>query len=254
MSTTVHSRRPLAIAAAAAFAVLTILALATARPAAALPEYKVAKFKVSLKGTQEVKTANHQDAEFPCDVRDYSTSGETTKFKTKKPLVFTVSQRGKAEPTFSAAKTGFSFPVTATINRYNNPDITTSGDPSCGDNGGGVVGGGPKSDCGIKKAPWDLAFEYDYYRKDILTITDYSGGDDPFDYCGGGAEMFPFLSDTDGRANPLGGELPAEELFDPKIGKLILLAKGRKADDTSISTSIIDVRWELTLKRMKTAD
>ena len=236
---------------------LTGLAIAAiggfaAQPAAAAPAFDSAKFKVTVKGTQVSSDNAHRDAEGPCDVSDYSTSGEKIKFRSKKAVVLTAFSVDNGPISFVNKQTGNLLPVKATIDRFHNPHITPSpGD--CGDNGGGVEGEPTPPDCGVKTASWQLGLEYLDEGEEILGFYD-TEGTDPYINCPHGLDFFPSMPFTDGKGNTIGSEMPRKELFDDKIGKLIVIGKGQHKELGGTYSSITDLRWELTLKRLKDAN
>lgn len=233
----------------AGLAALAAATLAVAvQPAVAAPSFDSARFKVSVKGTQVSSENIHRDADGPCDTSDYSTSGEKVRFKSAKPVILTAFSVDDGPVSFSNKRTGNLLPVRATIDRFHNPHITPAA-AECEDNGGGVEGGPTLADCGVKKAPWKLGLEYLSERREIVGFYD-TDGTDPYNNCPGGINLFPFMPFADGNAEPVGSELPRTELFDDKIGKLILIGKGQYKDLGMTYSSIVDLRWELTLKRL----
>jgi len=240
------SRLVPAAAVAAAVATLGATSAAADKP----PQNDWAKFKVTVKGTQSSKYSAHWDAETQCDVSDYSTSGETVKFRSRKPVILTAFDAGTGAPLLVNNETGSRIPMKATIDRFHDSNITPPTSPDCEDNGGGVETGATPPDCGTKSAKWTFDIGYVDEKRDLLGF-ESTEGTDPFQNCSAGLDSFPNLIETDGRANVIGTELPPSELFDEKLGKLILIGKGRRTDAGMTYTALTDVRWEITLKRLK---
>ncbi len=210
--------------------------------------YEQANFKVSLKGVQKVEHAYEHKSTGPCDIDISETGGETLRFKSTKAVKMTATKLpGNADPVFISKDAMVRMPVKATITRSQD---TTAGSPApgCPDNGGGGTPG-PGPDCGTKVIkPWWLGF--DYWKRDRIELMpeDVAGGD-PFERCGGGG--FPYLLQGQTFGKRPSADLPVEELFDPKIGKLITIGAGNHKVVGPEFWEDRDIRWELTLKRIR---
>jgi hypothetical protein len=209
--------------------------------------YQQAKFKVSLKGVQTVEHAYKHVATGPCDINITSGGGETLRFKSTKAVKMTATKLpGLPDPVFMSKQAMVRIPVKATITRSHN---TSAGSPApgCPDNGGGAEPG-PGPDCGTKVIkPWWLGF--DYWKRDRIELMpeDVAGGD-PFERCGGWG--FPYLLQGETFGKRPSADLPVNELFDEKIGKLITIGTGSHGTVDPEGWENRDIRWELTLKRI----
>lgn len=213
----------------------------------AVKGYEQATFKVSLKGTQTVEHAYDHTATDPCDIDISESGGETLRFKSTKAVKMTATKMsGLDHPIFMTGKSMARIPVKATITRSNDVSAGTPA-PGCPDNGGGSTPG-PGPDCGTKVIkPWWLGF--DYWKKDRIELMpeDVAGGD-PFERCGGWG--FPYLLQGATFGKRPSADLPVDELFDPKIGKLITIGRGNHNTVDPEGWEKRGIRWELTLKRI----
>ena len=72
--------------------------------------------------------------------------------------------------------------------------------------------------------------------------------DDPFANCPSGGHAFPTLVGTQEGA-PMRAELPRSELFDRKLGKIIVIARGQESETVGEHTYLTKVRWVVTFER-----
>lgn len=245
-------RRSLAASAASALALVALVVLVAApASAAAASKYEIANFEVEVKGIQKSTESFHHKAESECDVGDTSTITEKIVFKSKPKEITAYGVPGQLNPDLLFRQAG-KWPTAATISRHYTPRIVVPPpSPQCGENDGGESTG-PKDDCGTKKvSDWSLELEFDDRKKDGLGLTGLERKD-PFEACLAvlGELSFPYLIVSDTKEEPILADLPQDELFDPKIGKLIVLGNGTKRveePDVSVKSSI---EWDVSLTRI----
>ncbi|MGN6557178.1 MAG: hypothetical protein ACTHLH_04100 [Solirubrobacterales bacterium] len=184
-----------AIALALALCALAATAAALSAPAGADTYgngFSAARFKVEIKGTQDMIQHYTREAENECDVSDHSIGKERVTFHTTKPIYITATHMpGEFNPQlFGGPQLGI--PTVAKVQRSFTPVI---GQPpeSCAVAIGG--GGEPvKPDCGTKTIkPWRLNLQDAREKKNALLLSG-NGDQDPFVDCPGASTMgFPWL-------------------------------------------------------------
>lgn len=235
----------------AAAAVGAAVAAASAQAA----KYESARFKATVEGVQTVNWSKSSDEDGTCMVTHDNTGSEKVKFGSSKPVIVSAFKApGSKRPSLIAGEGLPELPVKAKITRQNEDTYGPMGpeDRDCAD-GPGMGGPPPASDCGTKAVGWKLDLGYDYQLKDRINLGAYNT-DDPFGRCPGvGSDGFPFLVGQVGgydgkRKLP---ELPSSELFDPSLGKLILIGRNKKTISRDGYSSQGSSRWVLELKRLK---
>jgi hypothetical protein len=214
--------------------------------------YKLARFKVEVKGWQTTVLQHTHAAENECDVSNFSSGSEKVNFRTTKPIVITASYfPGLDNPEFLSGKR-LAIPTKAVVKRSYTPRITMPAVP-CEENGGGVEQT-YQPDCGTKTVnPYWVKLEYaEKLARDTLLLTTYSSDGDPFERCPGAAShSFPFLTVYDTKAKLIGAELSQKELFDPNFRKWISIARGTVKETYTDSWSKTTIRWEVSFTRLK---
>jgi hypothetical protein len=210
--------------------------------------YGIAKFKAEVKGKQTYTSEYHHAAYGSCDVNMDESTGETVKFKSTKPVTVTayIGPDDKY-PSLLGGKGALVFPTKAVVSRNRSYAAGTTNDPSC-DNGGGVTTPTPPPDCGTKATSWKLGV--DYYKGDQLEIQPTNlNAEDPFLNCGSG--KFPYLIGSEAFGSSQPAELPEDELFDSKIGKLITIGRSSSSIVGPEGYDDAKLKWELSLTRIK---
>jgi hypothetical protein len=213
--------------------------------ASAMPKVKQAKFKLTVEGWQKNDWSINHESTSRCDPSDHSYGGEYAKFKSIKPVTLTAIQIGKEQPSFMIGKGLPYVDTTADVARNSTPAV--SGVPAdCIGSGGGD---GPNvPDCGLKTlSPYPVALEYSPLFKKSITLTSAGVFGPLYQYCGGG--VFPNLLASDTTGFPIHSELPPKELFDKKIGKLIVIGHGEYDFPMAEVKDRTEVHWEVTLTR-----
>jgi hypothetical protein len=214
--------------------------------------YKMARFKVEVKGWQTTVLQHTHAAENNCDISDSSSGSEKVNFRTTKPIVITASYfPGLENPEFFSGKQ-LAIPTKAVVKRSYTPRITMPAVP-CEDNGGGVEQT-YQPDCGTKTvSPYWVKLEYaEKLARDKLLLTTYSDDGDPFERCPGAAShSFPFLTVYDSKAKLIGAELSQKELFDPEFRKWTSIVRGSVKETYTDSWSKTTIHWEVSFTRLK---
>jgi hypothetical protein len=231
---------------AGVLAAVAVGASAPASDAAAIPKVKKATFKVSVKGWQKNDWAKNHESTGPCDPSDHSHGGEYATFRSLKPVTVKALKVGKGAPQFLFPGLEPVIETRAEIAR-NAVNAVSNLPASCGDNGGGADPTAP--DCGLKEiSPYPVSFSYDYNDKDLLTIGTYGDVDDPYNACGNGDGM-PYLLEESEFGDSFGSRLPHNELFDRKIGKLIVIGGGVFDLPMIEASSRTETQWEVSFTR-----
>jgi hypothetical protein len=221
-----------------------------AGPAAAFTKPQEARFKVEVKGVQQMYSQHTHDAEGQCDFSDYSSGSEKIVFKTKPIVITAFHAPGEFNPSLFSKAAPNGLPATATVTRNFTPRITPSSDPECNENGGGgEQGAGP--DCGTKKVSlWHLDLGYDEETKNQLFL--YGGNDeDVFHNCPGAGDLaFPWVLSEASGGKPIRAQVSQDELFDPSIGKWIALASGTRRYDETDFWAKTTVHWDVSFTRL----
>lgn len=242
-----------------ALALCAIVAAAFAAPAGAASAgngFEVARFKVEIKGYQNMIQHYTREAENDCDISDHSFGAERVTFHTTKPVYITATHMpDEFNPQmFGGPQLGI--PTVAKVQRSFTPVI---GRPArtCEENGGADPGVEPvKPDCGTKTIkPWRLELQFAREKKNALLLSG-NGDQDPYTDCPGASTMgFPWLlvEEAGHKGKYISAELSQDELFDPKFQKWISIAEG-SAKETGTGYWIkTDVHWEVSFTRLKNA-
>lgn len=244
-----------AIAAALALCAVVAAATAMASPASAAAGngFKVARFKVEVKGWQTMVQQHTHAALDACDYEDFSSGSEKTTF-TSKPIVVTAYYMpGDRNPEFFTGKR-LSIPTVAKVKRSYTRRAKDSFPEECGNNGGGVVNL-PPPDCGTKTVkPFGVKLGYGVgpRRKDEDTlILNAEYVDDPFEHCQGGSSGFPRLIVFNNKNDYIGAELSQKELFDPQFQKWISIANGSFKEQTPDYWCKVTLHWDVSFTRLK---
>ncbi len=221
-----------------------------AGPAAAAPRFQSARFKVEIKGVQQMYSQHTHDAAFACDSNDYSSGSEKLVFKTKPVVITAYHSTGLFNPEFLAKGLPDGIPGTATVTRNYTPRLSGGDGPGCGENGGGE-GEEAKPDCGTKTvSPFHLDLEYDTEKKSALTLL---GGidEDPFKDCPGAGDLsFPNLIVEKSNGKEIYADVSQDQLFDPEFGKWIALASGSRRVDQTDFWAKSTIHWDVSFTRL----
>ena len=214
-------------------------------------KYEQATFKAEVKGVQTHANEYHHASTGPCDPTIDSVTAEKAKFVSTKPVKLTITKVPQLrEPIITSGTKGLRIPTKAKVTRSHTNSVSPIA-PGCPDNGGGVPGG-PGPDCGTKtfKPFW---MSIDYYRPEHVELQpeDNAGGD-PYQRCGSG--MFPRILSGESFGKRSSAELPMKEVFDEKIGKLITIGKGNEGIVWPEGFERTNIRWELSLTRVRPGD
>jgi hypothetical protein len=233
----------------AALLAFAMLAVAFAANATAFNSTKQ-KFKAEIKGVQTFTSDYDHVSTDVCDPTISSHTKETIKFASTKPIVVTFTRiPGVKDPYITAGDRGVRFPTKARVTRSHSHSASKT-PIECGDNGGGVPGGPIVPDCGTKTVtPWYMSVDYVYGKKGKVELQpEDNAGSDLFEHCGTG--MYPRLLPADSFGKSPVADLPASEVFDPKIGKLITIGRGKQFIAYPEGGDGTTIKWELSLTRL----
>lgn len=231
-----------ALAVAAGFGTLAATAPASG-------EYESARFKVTAKGTQSVSwTYNHPDGG-TCDVSMTGGGSEKVRFKSKPIVVDAFMAPGEKRPVLLAGDGLVNLSAKATITRRDDVVLGPKGpdDLDCADGPGG--GQEPVSDCGTKTTDWKLDLTYNYTKKDRIELAGMNAPD-PFTECNASGYGFPYFAGHVAGKETL-PKLPASELFDESLGKIIVIGRGKDAIRNAEFSSDGKIQWDVEFRRIK---
>ncbi len=231
----------------AALLALGLLAFSAASANAA-GKYKQAHFKAEVKGVQTYVDEYHHVATDRCDSTVDSVSREKIRFESRKPVLLTATDLPGLKELVLTGGTDkpLRFPTKAKVTRSHSNSYTPVPE-DCGGNGGGSIPTPP--DCGTRTIdPWWLSA--DYYKPGHIELQPEDiGSSSPFKNCGSG--QFPYLMNGEVFGKRSDAELPEDEVFDEKIGKIITIGKGNEYLPMPEGYSETKIRWELSLTRIK---
>ncbi|MGN6815931.1 MAG: hypothetical protein ACTHK3_07585 [Solirubrobacterales bacterium] len=216
--------------------------------------FEVARFKIEIKGYQNMTQHHTHEASGECDVSDHSFGRERVTFHTTKPIYITATHMpGEFNPQlFGGPQLGI--PTAAKVERSFTPVI---GLPtgSCGEFGGADPGSEEiKPDCGTKRIkPWRLELQYAREKKNALLLSG-NGEQDPYVDCPGASTMgFPWLvvEGSGYKGKYIYADLSQDELFHPQFRKWISIADGSAKNVGSDYWTKTDVHWEVSFTRLK---
>ena len=216
--------------------------------------FKLARFKVEVKGWQTNVQQSHHLAENECDVDDFSSGSERIVFRSIKPMVIQAYYfKGQDNPEFFSGNR-LAIPTKATVKRSYTPRIGSSPD-HCAVSEGDGSGAAQAPDCGTKTvSPYPVKLEYASTPGDRnkMLLTDYSSQGDPFERCpGGGPGSFPLLITENTKGKAIGAELSQKELFDPQFRKWISIARGTQKVRSGDWWAESKIKWEVSFTRLK---
>jgi hypothetical protein len=231
----------------AAVAAAGLLAAAFSASASAEGGYEQARFKAEVKGVQTYVSEYHHTATDRCDTSVDTVSKETARFKSTKPVLLTATHiPGVKELVLTSGDKPLRIPTKGTVTRSHSNSFTPIPE-DCGGNGGGVEPVAP--DCGTKVVqPWWMTVDY-YKRSHVELQPEDNAGSDLFENCGSGS--YPYLLSGESFGRRQSADLPENEVFDEKIGKLITIGKGTESIPMPDGYDETKLRWELSLTRIK---
>ena len=241
------------VAAVAALLAGLALTAPAARAENPVDGYKLAKFKVEVKGWQKMVQQNRHLAENECDVNDFSSGSEEVVFATKKPLYIVASYfPGQENPEFFSKTGELGIPTKAAVKRSFTPRVSYNG-PACEDNGGGVETT-YEPDCGTRTVqPFEVVLEYSRESTGGLLLRG-SEDEDPFERCPSAGELgFPWLvtANSGDPGRPILAQLTQQELFDPGFRKWISIAHGARKEREPDAWTKTEVHWEVSFTRLR---
>ena len=235
---------------------LAVLGLALAPAAEAAKPVKVSKarFAVTIDGVQNTTwSSNHQAAGIGgCDGSYTAGGSEKVRFTSKPASIRAMSITGLSAPVLSTGRGGNTrspkIKLHGSVTRNSFHNAAPGPDTGCG---------GPDKpqqplakDCGVKKFR-GLVTSFDYQLaskvRDTLNVN-ATEGEDPFQRCSGGGVSFPTLANKN-KGRPMDLRLPRRELFDRKLGKIILIGRAREEKRDGEYQYLTTTKWVITMVR-----
>lgn len=230
-----------------------LASLLGASPAAAAwmnTEQRHATFRISVRGVQTTQWVEDHQAtpNQPCDYTETGNGSERVVFSSR-PVKVTAWHMGTGPVMFVRARKPATLPGRGKVTRHGT--LKLDFDPSCAVGDGGDGGSAPPaSDCGTKRItslPLELV-----YRGKRITVTNHGQGGPDFSYCPLQGEGWTTILDDDNQRETAGQELPLDDLFDRKQGKILVLGDGTVNRSSSNGISYrTHVEWTLTLRRLR---
>ena len=233
---------------------LALCALVCTAPADAATPQKLRKatFAVTVDGVQRSTwTEDHQAAGIGgCDGSYHAQGTEKVRFTSGKFTVRAMGLPALSAPVLSrgtgARTRAPEFKLRGSITRDSSTTAGSDPDSGCG----GADGPPVAKDCGVKKFA-GLGAKLDYRLsskpRDMLELGTFNATD-PFRNCGGGGTQFPVIA-TRNMNRPMNLRLPRRELFNRKLGKIILIGNAREGDQSGEHKFTTTTRWVITLVR-----
>ena len=229
-------------------AALLAVGLLAFSASSASAKYEQATFKAEVKGVQTYVAEQHIESNDRCEIASDSATKETVRFESRKPVLLTATDIPGVKGLVLTGAPGkpLRFPTKAKVSRNHSSSYTPIPE-DCGGNGGGVVPTPP--DCGARTiSPWWLSADF-YKRGHIELQPEDISGSSPFENCGSG--KFPYLLNGEVFGKRSDAELPEEDVFNEKYGKIIVLGKGSEGIVYPGGFEKTTIRWDISLTRIK---
>jgi hypothetical protein len=231
-------------------ALLGALSLLAALPAAAqaAKPLETQRFKVSVKGVQTTAWSYDVPGGGLCHPSGSGEGTEVVRFATTKPQTIDAIRYSPTYVLFGGAEDA-GVVAQAKVTRHM---MTVSGplDPTCVDaRGGGEIG---TPDCGTKRTSLNLILAYESFGRPrgLKLRSDTGRTRDPFLRCATGGISFPTLLDRTTNGTCGTSDWPVREVMDRRVGKTIVIGRGRNVAQDATSRKETTIRWEVTFRRI----
>jgi hypothetical protein len=235
----------------AGMAVAAFVLWAEAGPAAAFAKPQMARFKVEVKGVQQMYLQHTHEAADPCDLDDYSSGSEKLEFKTRPIVITALHTPGLFNPEFIAKSAPEGLKATATVKRRYTYRLGGGTGEGCGENDGNGMSEELAPDCGLETVnPFYLKLDYSQHEKSLLTL---AGGmnEDPYVECPGvGGMSFPELILENTNGSVVAADVSQDQLFDPEFGQWVALASGTKKVTEKDWWAKTTIHWDVRFTRL----
>lgn len=225
----------------------TAAGLCLAAPAQAAG-VKQATFRVSVKGVQtNTWKTDHVGTGSGCDGDVHGQGSETVRFASNTVKVRAIVTEGLSAPMLTAAGK-YVDPTLRLRGKVTRKGDLVAAEGPCGGTGGGSIA----RDCGTRSfrgLGLTVGYQLGGDAKDDLDLRPEMI-DDPFRNCPSGGEAFPVLVHSNEGAR-MKAELPRGELFDKRLGKIIVIARGKESVTSGEHTYVSRTRWEVTFRRLR---
>jgi hypothetical protein len=232
-------------------ALLGALSLLAALPAAAqaAKPLETQRFKVSVKGVQTTAWSYDVPGGGLCRPSGSGEGTEVVRFATAKPQTIVATRYSPTYVLFGGAEDPDELVARAKVTRHM---TTVSGplDPTCVDaRGGGEIG---TPDCGAKHASLSLVLSYESFGRPrgLKLRSNPVSSPDPFLRCPTGGVSFPTLLERTTNGRSIASDWPVREVMDRRVGKTIVIGRGRMVAEDATSRKATTIRWEVTLRRL----
>jgi hypothetical protein len=228
---------------------LAALAPAASAQAADQPDYDIKRssFKVTVDGVQNTTWQTEHVGSGGCDGSASGSGTEKVRFTSRATRVNAMTMKGLSSPVLSKPKAYVDAIVKLRGKVVRQGNLVAEPGGECGGAGGGSI---PR-DCGTKSfrgVKFPLAYRLAAKPKDQL---EFRPGfvDDVFKNCPSGGYSFPTLLVTN-EGEHVRSDLPRDELFDDKLGKIIVIVRGKESETKGEHTFVTTSRWVVTFERI----
>lgn len=207
-----------------------------------------ARFRATIEGTRTIRwSVDTTDTDPACGETHHGSGREVIRFRSARPQRLTVRRGRSGVPSFVIGRRWAQFDTRGRVSRTGS--LTAVPHPNGVPCGGGAPGGDPTpapvSDCGTKRFSHLPVIPVPLGPNALRIDVGDPAPLPPFSDCPVYGEAFPQLL-TAGRTR-----LPAAELFDPEIGKEVVLGGGHRHESAAGITVDARLNWTLTLERIR---
>jgi hypothetical protein len=235
--------------AAALAGALSLLALAPAGAQAARG-LETQRFMVSVKGVQTTAWSYDVPSVALCNPGGTGEGTEVMRFSTSRPKVIEAVRFSRSLVQFGVGPTAGVIGARVQVTRRRQ-QVDDPMDPSCRGTGGEEI---LAPDCGTKRGVLDLRLSYEGFGRPrgVKLRNSHTATPDMFEACSMNGVTFPTLLDQTTNGGGIASDWPLREIYDRRIGKTIVIGRGRKVVEDATSRQETTIRWEVTFRRLTT--
>ena len=210
---------------------------------------ETARFKVSVKGAQTTAWSYAYSGGGLCNPGGRGEGTEVVRFASSTPKLMVATRFSPSFVQFGSGEIagvlGMRAKVTRRAKLVHEPVARGCVDPK-----------GPATrpiDCGTKHSVMDLRVSYEGFdRPSGVKLRDaHAAHVDPFENCPVNGVAFPTLLDQTTNGKGIASDWPVREIMDRRVGKTIVIGRGRKVVHDAGSRQETTIRWELTFRRVR---